>query len=97
MLVNTHMHADHITGSGLLKKALPGCKSVISRSSGAKADIYLDVGDQVEFGDHALDVRSTPGHTNGNGAFDTEFYFTSKLFLYYLLIFNFRLCDLCVS
>lgn len=24
--LNTHMHADHVTGTGLLKEALPGCQ-----------------------------------------------------------------------
>uniref|UniRef100_K7FNY5 ETHE1 persulfide dioxygenase n=1 Tax=Pelodiscus sinensis TaxID=13735 RepID=K7FNY5_PELSI len=35
---NTHCHADHITGTGLLKKMLPGCRSVISKDSGPSAD-----------------------------------------------------------
>uniref|UniRef100_A0A1B6FJV1 Persulfide dioxygenase ETHE1, mitochondrial n=1 Tax=Cuerna arida TaxID=1464854 RepID=A0A1B6FJV1_9HEMI len=63
--MNTHMHADHITGSGLLKKMIPGCKSLISRCSGAMADVYVDACDVVQFGSHCLSVRSTPGHTNG--------------------------------
>jgi len=62
--VNTHMHADHITGSGHLK-SLAGCKSIISRGSGAQADIFVDDGDFIRFGDHKLKVLSTPGHTNG--------------------------------
>merc|ERR1712141_747679 len=48
--LNTHLHADHITGTGLLKKLIPTCRSMISKASGAKAE---------------LEVRSTPGHTNG--------------------------------
>lgn len=28
--MNTHVHADHITGTGLLKKLVPGCQSVIA-------------------------------------------------------------------
>lgn len=59
------MHADHITGTGVLKKIVPGCQSLISRSSGAKADCYVDNGDVVRFGSHCLSVRATPGHTNG--------------------------------
>lgn len=64
-VINTHMHADHITGTGLLKKLVPGCKSVISKASGAKADIHIAEGDLVQFGRHALKVLATPGHTNG--------------------------------
>ncbi|XP_055677330.1 persulfide dioxygenase ETHE1, mitochondrial [Lutzomyia longipalpis] len=63
--LNTHMHADHITGTGYLKKLLPECKSVISRASGAKADEYLENGDIVKFGRHSIEAVSTPGHTNG--------------------------------
>ncbi|GLH13092.1 hypothetical protein R5R35_010849 [Gryllus longicercus] len=63
--MNTHMHADHITGTGLLKRMLPGCQSLISRNSGAKADVYVEPGENVTFGRHQLEVRATPGHTNG--------------------------------
>ncbi|XP_003488318.1 persulfide dioxygenase ETHE1, mitochondrial isoform X1 [Bombus impatiens] len=63
--INTHMHADHITGTGKLKSLLPGCQSMISRSSGAKADILLNPDDQISFGKHNLLVLPTPGHTEG--------------------------------
>ncbi|XP_053963476.1 persulfide dioxygenase ETHE1, mitochondrial [Anastrepha ludens] len=63
--MNTHMHADHITGSGWLKQLLPGSKSVIAKASGAKADIHLTEGDPVIFGRHRIDSLATPGHTNG--------------------------------
>ena len=48
--VNTHCHADHITGSGLLRSLLPGCQSIISRLSGAQADIHIEDGDPIHFG-----------------------------------------------
>ena len=39
---------------------------MISAKSGAEgADRYVDEGDTVPFGPHVLEVRSTPGHTNG--------------------------------
>jgi len=60
------MHADHVTGTGLLKKLIPGSQSLISISSGAQADIYVEEGQNVGFGRHQLEVRATPGHTNGN-------------------------------
>lgn len=59
------MHADHITGTGALKKMIPGSKSAIAKHSGAKADLYIEHGDKVKFGSHELEVRSTPGHTDG--------------------------------
>lgn len=63
--VNTHCHADHITGTGLLKRRLFGVKSAISKHSGAAADILLSEGDIINFGKHCLNVRETPGHTDG--------------------------------
>uniref|UniRef100_A0A1A9WP43 Persulfide dioxygenase ETHE1, mitochondrial n=1 Tax=Glossina brevipalpis TaxID=37001 RepID=A0A1A9WP43_9MUSC len=63
--MNTHMHADHITGTGWLKQLLPGCISVISTASGAKADKHLKEGDSIVFGRHKIDTLATPGHTNG--------------------------------
>lgn len=52
--VNTHCHADHITGTGLLKKNVFGLKSAISKHSGAAADIQLSEGDRITFGKHVL-------------------------------------------
>uniref|UniRef100_A0A8C5CXM6 Persulfide dioxygenase ETHE1, mitochondrial n=1 Tax=Gadus morhua TaxID=8049 RepID=A0A8C5CXM6_GADMO len=65
MAVNTHCHADHITGSGQLKRRVTGLQSAISRLSGASADLLLSEGDTIPFGRHVLTVRETPGHTDG--------------------------------
>uniref|UniRef100_A0A182JJL5 Persulfide dioxygenase ETHE1, mitochondrial n=1 Tax=Anopheles atroparvus TaxID=41427 RepID=A0A182JJL5_ANOAO len=70
--LNTHMHADHITGTGYLKQLLPSTVSVISRSSGAKADKHLADNETVAFGRHELRALSTPGHTNGCMTFVVE-------------------------
>merc|ERR1711936_1044697 len=64
-VMNTHVHADHITGTGILKKLLPGVQSVISTKSGAEADVLVKDGDKISFGDHSLEVAETPGHTAG--------------------------------
>jgi len=63
--INTHVHADHITGSGHIKRRVPGVKSVIGAKAGAKADQFVNHLDKVKFGNTELEVRSTPGHTNG--------------------------------
>ncbi|KAK3011386.1 hypothetical protein RJ639_012456 [Escallonia herrerae] len=63
--INTHVHADHVTGTGLIKSKLPGVKSVISKASNAKADLLIEPGDKIQFGDLFLEVRATPGHTLG--------------------------------
>jgi len=62
--LETHVHADHITGAGLLRSKL-GSESVISGRGGADcADHKVDHGDVLEVGEIALQVLATPGHTN---------------------------------
>ncbi|EME32102.1 hydroxyacylglutathione hydrolase [Galdieria sulphuraria] len=63
--LNTHVHADHVTGTGMLKKELKTVKSVISKASGAKADVHLDPYEKLHFGNFYLEARPTPGHTSG--------------------------------
>jgi len=63
--LNTHCHADHITGSGLIKQKMPSVKSIIAEASGAKSDIKVKHGDRISFGDLHIEVRATPGHTSG--------------------------------
>lgn len=64
-ILNTHVHADHITGSGELKKYFQSAKSVISKSSDAQADITTQHEDIISFGKHSIVCISTPGHTSG--------------------------------
>jgi glyoxylase-like metal-dependent hydrolase (beta-lactamase superfamily II)/rhodanese-related sulfurtransferase len=63
--LETHVHADHITGAWLLKRQF-GSAIELSAASGAKdADRYLAHGDRVTFGARYLETRATPGHTHG--------------------------------
>merc|ERR1712002_130629 len=64
-VMNTHVHADHITGTGRLKKLSPGCESVLSENSGAKADLLVKEGNTIKFGNQCLEIVETPGHTAG--------------------------------
>ena len=64
-LLNTHVHADHITGSGKLKSIFPSSLSIIAEKSGAVADIKVNDGDTIEFGNRFVTVLATPGHTEG--------------------------------
>jgi|EP00544_Gedaniella_sp_CCMP2646_P012013 sulfur dioxygenase len=63
--VNTHAHADHITGTGILKQRVDGLKSVIAKDSTAQADLHLEPGDRIVFGSRFIQARATPGHTAG--------------------------------
>jgi sulfur dioxygenase len=63
--LETHVHADHVTGAWLLKQRT-GCRIALSAKSGAEgADRYLVQDDVVAFGGRNLQVRQTPGHTSG--------------------------------
>ena len=63
--LETHVHADHITGAGRLAEKT-GAKIALGRQTGAKgADLLLDDGVRLNFGSHFLDTISTPGHTAG--------------------------------
>jgi sulfur dioxygenase len=63
--LDTHVHADHVTGAWLHKRQF-GSAIALSAASGAEGgDRYLAHGDRVKFGSRYLEVRATPGHTQG--------------------------------
>jgi len=71
-VLDTHVHADHVTGSGMLCQHF-GAKSVISERAGIVcADVQIKQGDRIRFGQHELEVRETPGHTSGCVSFVCE-------------------------
>ena len=64
-VLDTHVHADHVTGAWLLRSALDA-EIVLSKRYGVEnVDIPVDHGDVLAFGNRSLAVRATPGHTNG--------------------------------
>lgn len=65
LTLETHIHADHVTSSALFRRKL-GSRSVVSAAGGAScADLQVQDGEQIRFGHQVLEVRQTPGHTNG--------------------------------
>src|SRR5678816_1338506 len=63
-VLDTHCHADHVTGAWLMQQAT-GCRIGISKRYGAAvqgADLRFDHGDRVYFGALSIEVRATPGH-----------------------------------
>ena len=67
--VDTHLHADHITGLGALRDRTQ-CITVMGEQSGVDVvSMRLADGDQLEIEGLALDVIYTPGHTDDSYSF----------------------------
>ena len=67
--VDTHVHADHITGLGALRDATR-CVTVMGVHS--KVDVVsmrVEEGDKIEVENVCLDVLYTPGHTDDSYSF----------------------------
>ena len=63
--IETHVHADHVSGGGRLRQRL-GSQTVMHASGGADcADVLVHDGDTVQVGAVRIEVRYTPGHTDG--------------------------------
>jgi glyoxylase-like metal-dependent hydrolase (beta-lactamase superfamily II)/rhodanese-related sulfurtransferase len=63
-VLDTHVHADHITGAGEIRKHT-GAKTAVGK--GAKVDcvdIALEDGQEIQFGSFVLKAIATPGHTD---------------------------------
>ena len=69
--LETHIHADHVTGSGVLRERL-GCKIGLHANAGnACADLHLADGDQIYLGGQRLEALYTPGHTDTDISYRT--------------------------
>ena len=67
-IMETHIHADHITSARPLKKTFPLAKIVIgieNIDAEACADIMVGEGHILPIGEHEIVAIETPGHTPG--------------------------------
>lgn len=63
--LETHVHADHVTAADQLRTQL-GSQSVVHKDAGAQCgDILVTDGRRIALGNLDIEVRYTPGHTNG--------------------------------
>lgn len=63
--LETHVHADHITAADPLRKKL-GCKSVMHQKAAPNCvDLSVTNHEHLKVGSIDIEVRYTPGHTNG--------------------------------
>jgi len=68
-ILDTHIHADHITASGLLQEKT-GAQIVMGEGArDAHPDILLQDGEVLEVGTLRIRAISTPGHTDGCTSF----------------------------
>lgn len=71
-VLDTHIHADHVTGSGKIRSAR-GVKTAVPKNANVPcADLNLSEGDQIKFGSFSIQVLETPGHTDASISFVCE-------------------------
>lgn len=70
--IDTHVHADHVTGAGELRKRTGAKSGVAAVADVACADAKLEHGQKLNFGTYTIEARSTPGHTSGCMTFVVE-------------------------
>jgi glyoxylase-like metal-dependent hydrolase (beta-lactamase superfamily II) len=64
LAVDTHIHADHVTGLGALRDAM-GCTTIMGEHSRTECvSLKVREGEKIEVGGITLDVWYTPGHTD---------------------------------
>ena len=67
--LETHIHADHITGAGKLRQQT-GCQVLVPQHAAARAaDHSLADGEILSLGSVRIEAIATPGHTSGHLAF----------------------------
>lgn len=64
--LETHVHVDHITGSGLLREQFGSLVLVHENTLTKCADIFIKDGDALPLGSEKIGVLFTPGHTNNH-------------------------------
>lgn len=71
-VLDTHIHADHITGAGEIRK-MTRAKSAVSENAHVNCvDIPLHDGQQLFLGERKITALSTPGHTDSCMSFAFE-------------------------
>lgn len=63
-VLDTHIHADHITGAGEIRKRTQAKTAVSQEADVQCVDIPLEDGQELLLGDKKIKIIATPGHTN---------------------------------
>ena len=70
--LETHVHADHITASGLLREHFGAIVALHENSHAQCADQLLIEGQTIHLGNELIEVIYTPGHTNTDISFKID-------------------------
>lgn len=63
-ILETHIHADHVTGAGRISDATGAKIGICEVARAEGAHLQLNDGHQIQFGRHTITAISTPGHTD---------------------------------
>jgi sulfur dioxygenase len=78
--VETHIHADHVTGASRLRERTR-CKCALPEKSGAAhVDVAVREGKAIRFGDLELEPLYTPGHTDDHHCYFVASGGTARVF-----------------
>jgi len=67
--LETHLHADHITGTGKLRE-ITGCLGIVPENAQAEcADKHIKDGEILQLGAVKIEAIATPGHTDSHMAY----------------------------
>lgn len=69
LAIDTHIHADHITGLGALRSATQCTIAMGEHAQAECVDYKVRAGEQLKVGGIHLDVIYTPGHTDDSYSF----------------------------
>ena len=70
--IETHIHADHVTGASRLRE-LTGCKCALpEKSGGERVDVPVREGEPLRCGGLHLQPLYTPGHTDDHHSYFLE-------------------------
>jgi glyoxylase-like metal-dependent hydrolase (beta-lactamase superfamily II) len=67
--IETHIHADHVTGAARLRDATGSKAAVPERSAADHVDVPVREGEAIEIGNLALEPLYTPGHTDDHHSY----------------------------
>ncbi|OWY63614.1 Zn-dependent hydrolase [cyanobacterium TDX16] len=67
--LETHVHADHVTGTDRLRQATSCSGIVPDRAQVACADRHIEDGETLHLGDITITAIATPGHTDSHMAY----------------------------